>query len=277
MKVFVAVRAIIIGLIIALIPANVWTLVLGTLGVPVGGIAEILFLALYLCWVSGNGPPRSNGDARLRFFRRTVLSSGQWVWGLLVAFVFAATIHTAIVFLFRLVPFPSESFRHDYDISFIPSFPLRWIAIVISAVSAAICEETGFRGFMQQPIEQRFGIIAGVLISSFFFTLVHLTKSWALLGMTPIVFGAGVLLGVIAWASGSLIPGMIGHFVMDVGLFAFWWTGIAGTFTAKPIFQTGVDGSFVVTCVALVIMLSILIMAIGRLRRVSTNCHLTNR
>ncbi len=35
--------------------------------------------------------------------------------------------------------------------------------------------------------------------------------------MVPIVFGAGVLLGLLAWSSGSLIPGMIGHVVMDIG------------------------------------------------------------
>jgi len=88
--------------------------------------------------------------------------------------------------------------------------------------------------------------------------------------MIPIVFGAGVLLGVIAWASGSLIPGMVGHFVMDVGLFAYWWTGVVGNFTAKPITETGPDRSFLVTCVALVIIVPTLLLVIGRLRKVST-------
>jgi len=227
-------------------------------------------LALYLWWVSGNGPPRSNSAARRRTFRSPTLSAAQWAWGLFVAFLFAATIHVAIVFLFRLVPFPAESFRHGCDIFFIPSLPLRWVAIVISAASAAICEETGFRGYMQQPIEQCLGIVTGILISSFFFTVLHLTKSWALLGMILIVFGAGVLLGLIAWASGSLIPGMIGHFVMDVGLFAYWWTGVGGTFTARPIAATGPDRSFLVTCVALAILFAIEILAISQLRRVSS-------
>jgi len=239
-------------------------------GVPLGGSVEILFLGLYLWWVSGNGPPRSTSNTRRSAFRCLTLSRAQWAWGLFVALLFAATIHTAIVFVFRLVPFPAEAFRRGYDISIVPSVPLRWVAIVISAASAAICEETGFRGYMQQPIEQRFGIVAGVLISSFFFTVLHLNKSWALLGMVPIVLGAGVLLGVIAWGSGSLIPGMIGHFVMDVGLFAYWWTGLIGNFTAKPISETGPDRSFLVTCVALVIIVPTLMLAIDRLRKVST-------
>jgi hypothetical protein len=85
--------------------------------------------------------------------------------------------------------------------------------------------------------------------------------------MIPIVFGAGLLLGLLAWSSESLIPAMIGHTVMDVGLFAFWWTGIAGTFAARPIGESGVDGPFIVACAALTVSLSIVLLAISKLRR----------
>jgi hypothetical protein len=85
--------------------------------------------------------------------------------------------------------------------------------------------------------------------------------------MIPIVFGAGLLLGLLAWSSESLIPGMIGHTMMDVGLFAYWWTGIAGTFTARPISESGVDGPFVVACGVFTISFSIVLLAISRLRR----------
>ena len=140
--------------------------------------------------------------------------------------------------LFRFTSYPAAAFRHGYDLSFIPSQPLRWVAVVVSATSAGICEETGFRGFMQQPIEQRHGASVAVFISSLFFLAAHLAQAWASLGIVPIVFGAGVLLSLLAWSAGSLIPGIIGHFLMDVGLFAYWWTGIAGDFTARPITET---------------------------------------
>ena len=152
------------------------------------------------------------------------------------SFFFAVTVHASIVLLFRFIPYPAAAFRHGYDLSFIPSQPLRWIAVVVSAASAGICEETGFRGFMQQPIEQRHGASVAVFIS------------WTLLGMVPTVFGAGVLLSLLAWSAGSLIPGIIGHFVMDVGLFAYWRTVIAGDFTARPITETGVDWPFFLAC-----------------------------
>jgi hypothetical protein len=85
--------------------------------------------------------------------------------------------------------------------------------------------------------------------------------------MVPIVFIAGVLLGLLAWSSGSLMPGIVGHVVMDIGLFAYWWTGIAGDFTARPITETGVDQLFLTTCAVLATTLCLVLFAARRLRR----------
>jgi Type II CAAX prenyl endopeptidase Rce1-like len=139
--------------------------------------------------------------------------------------------------------------------------------VVISAASAGICEETGFRGYMQRPIERRHGPLAAILISSTFFMLVHLTKSWSTIGMVPIVFGAGVLLGLLAYASRTLIFCMIGHTIMDIGLFAYWWTQIAGTFSQRPISESGVDRAFFIECVVLATALAVTLFGISRLSR----------
>jgi membrane protease YdiL (CAAX protease family) len=273
-KLPVALRAIISGLLIAMVAANVWPLLLVTLGVPLATIAEAIFLGLYVWWSSGGGPPLRTQAPRATAFRRGKLSPSQWFWGLLAAVFFAATVHASIVLLFRLVPFPVAVFRHGYDFSFIPGLRLKWLVVVVSAASSGICEEVGFRGYMQRPIELRHGARFAILISSLFFTLLHLTKAWALIGMIPIVFGAGVLLGLLAWSSQSLIPGVIGHTVMDIGLFAYWWTGVAGTFTARTVSETGVDRPFLVACATFAISLVIVLLAMSRLRRnnsVSTN------
>jgi membrane protease YdiL (CAAX protease family) len=266
-KLPISLRAVTSGLVITLAAVNVWPLLLLNLGVPLAALAEVIFLGLFLWWTRGGGPPRTTHAARATAFRRGRLSPTQWFWGVIAALFFAATIHASIVLLFRLVSFPMAAFRHGYDVSFIPTQPLRWLAVLISAISAGICEETGFRGYMQRPIEQRHGAPAAILISSLFFMALHLTKAWATPGMVPIVFGAGVLLGLLAWSSGSLIPGMIGHVVMDVGLFAYWWTGIAGDFSARTITDTGVDRPFIIACAAFTISLFMVLFAISRLLR----------
>jgi membrane protease YdiL (CAAX protease family) len=271
LKLPLSLRAIVAGLLIALPAANVWPLLLLNLGAPLAAIAEAMFLALYIWWAAGGGPPRAAQTSRATAFRRGTLPPAQWFWGMVAALCFAATIHASIVLLFRFVLFPVAEFRKGYDFSFIPTMPLRWLAVVTSAASAGICEETGFRGYMQYPMELSHGAPVAILISSLFFTLLHLTKSWASAGMIPIIFGAGILLGLLALSSRSLIPCMIGHTIMDVGLFGYWWTGIAGDFTLRPIGETGVDWAFVIACVLACAMLAITLLAIWKLSSLRHN------
>jgi membrane protease YdiL (CAAX protease family) len=266
-KLPISLRAIVSGLFLAIVSLNVWPVLLAILPMPLAALAEAAFLLFFLWWAGGGGRPHSTKSDRAASFRSGKLSVMRWVWGLSAALFFAVTVHASIVLLFRFVPFPVAAFRNGYDLSFIHSQFLKWTAILISAVSAGICEEIGFRGYMQQPIEQRSGVLPAVLISSLFFMAVHLTKAWATLGLIPIVFGAGLLLGLLAWSARSLLPGIIGHIMMDIGLFAYWWTGLAGEFSARTISQTGMDRSFLIAFFTFVISLGIVVLAIRKLRR----------
>lgn len=59
---------------------------------------------------------------------------------------------------------------------------------------------------------------------------------------------------------------------MDIGLFAYRWTGIAGDFTARPITETGVDQPFLIACAAFSVSLFMLLAAMSKLRgRVSAS------
>ncbi|HEY5007791.1 MAG TPA: type II CAAX endopeptidase family protein [Caulobacteraceae bacterium] len=259
-------RAVLGGLLVGMIAANVWPLLLYKLGAPVAAMIELVFLGLYVCWFTGVAPGAWKAQ-RTDLGRGGKLSRAQWGWGLLAAVCFAATVHSAIILVFRFVPFPAAAFHKGYDLAFIPTLPLRWLACVVSALSAGVCEEMGFRGYIQRPIEKRHGPVIAIAISSLLFMLIHLNKDWSIFAMTPIVLGAGVLLGVMARATGTLVFNMLGHWVMDIGLFAFWWTQIAGTFTQRPIFETGLDLSFYGECALFAAVAVLLLLAITRLAR----------
>jgi membrane protease YdiL (CAAX protease family) len=115
----------------------------------------------------------------------------------------------------------------------------------MDSLVAGICEEIGFRGHMQVPLEKRYGPLPGIGIVSVAFVVLHLNQAWAPPSLLHI-FAMSVMLGVLAYASGSLIPGIIGHTVMDIPNFAYWWTDVAGTFDRRPIAETGIDVHFVV-------------------------------
>jgi membrane protease YdiL (CAAX protease family) len=263
-RALIILRAVIVGLLVGMIAANVWPLLL-RVGMPLAAGAEIIFLALYVRWVSGGGPPNSMRAVRAENFRLRPLSAAQWIWGIIAAVSFAATIHAALVLLFRIVPFPAAAFHQGYDFSFIPSRQMQWLACIVSALSAGICEETGFRGYMQRPIEKSSGAIVAITISSLAFMLIHLTKDWALIGMVPIVFGAGLLLGALARVSGTLIFGILGHWIMDIGLFAYWWSQIAGTFSQRPIAESGLDKTALAEVLVFAVVLIVLLSAMRRL------------
>lgn len=263
----VAVRAVAVGFVLGMAAANVWSALLRTSGALIAACLEILFLWIYVAWAAGGGPPRRLRGIRADCFRVGKLSARKWFWGSIAALSFAAVVHASIVLLFRFVPFPAASFHNGYDLSLIHSRSLQWLVCVVSALSAGVCEETGFRGYMQRPIELRHGPAIAILISSLFFTLVHLTKDWALIGMVPIVFAAGVLLGALAHASGTLVFCMIGHTVMDVGLFAYWWTQIAGTFAQRPISASGIDPAFFIEGAAFLLLLAVTLASIVQLRK----------
>jgi membrane protease YdiL (CAAX protease family) len=266
-RVPVIIRAVFGGILVGMIAANVWPILLLKVGMPTAAVAELAFLALYVWWVAGGGPPVRLKALRADYFRVRSLSGAQWLWGVVAAASFAATIHAAIVLLFRAVPFPAAAFHQGYDFSFVGSRQMQWLACIVSALSAGICEETGFRGYMQRPIENRHGPVLAVLISSLFFMLIHLTKDWALFGMVPIVFGAGLLLGALARASGTLVFCILGHWIMDIGLFAFWWTQIAGTFSQRPISEVGMEPSFFIECGIFALALTLTLTATALLRK----------
>lgn len=256
------------GLLVGMVAANVWPVLLtvAKLNVVAASAVEVLFLLVYVLWFTGAlpGPWRR---ARQNLGRFRSLTAAQWRWGLASALAFAGTVHAAMVVLFRLIPYPAAAFHAGYDFSFIPTAGLQLLACVVSALSAGVCEEMGFRGYMQRPLEQRFGPVMAILVSALVFTLLHLNKSWALMAMTPIVFGAGLLLGSLARASGALLFAMLGHWVMDIGLFAYWWVQVLDSFPQRPIAETGPDLSFYAELIAFAGLLAATVLAIAQLAR----------
>jgi membrane protease YdiL (CAAX protease family) len=263
-------KAILGGLLIGMIAANVWPILLLKLGALSAAIIEVVLLGLYFWWFTGAAPGPWQAQRR-EGGRGGRLSGAQWGWGLLAAACFPVTVWSAMVLLFRIIPFPAADFHKGYDLSFIPTLPLQWLACVISALSAGVCEEMGFRGYMQRPIENRHGPAVAIVISAMLFMLLHLNKSWSMMAMTPIVFGAGVLLGVIARASGTMVFNTLGHWFMDIGLFAYFWVQIAGTFHQRPISETGLEPTVFIEAGVFVVVVALLLLACARLNHLKAN------
>jgi hypothetical protein len=54
---------------------------------------------------------------------------------------------------------------------------------------------------------------------------------------------------------------------MDIGMFAFWWTQIAGTFSQRPVSEVGMEPIFFIECGAFALALVLMLTATTQLRR----------
>ena len=82
------------------------------------------------------------------------------------------------------------------------------IILVVSLV-AGICEEIGFRGYMQTPLEQKYGPVAGISITSLVFVVVHLHQTWA---------GGAILVQICRHLLHDRVSGLFNQFTSFLGL-----------------------------------------------------------
>ena len=89
--------------------------------------------------------------------------------------------------------------------------PGLWAVLLVFALAPAMMEELAFRGFILSGFQNVLGKRSqwgAILISSLFFGLAH-----SILQQSIITFGVGMILGVIAVRTGSLIPCILYHAV----------------------------------------------------------------
>ena len=112
-----------------------------------------------------------------------------------------------------------------------------WIVIGTFALTPAICEELAFRGFILSGFGQggRYGI--AIVLSSVTFGIVHMIPQQ--------VFNAsllGLVLGLLAVRSQSLIPGIIFHFCFNT--LAVYHSKLTAAWTDSPPDSDGIAGWF---------------------------------
>jgi membrane protease YdiL (CAAX protease family) len=84
-----------------------------------------------------------------------------------------------------------------------------WLFLA-SVVIAPLVEEIFFRGFLFQGFRQKYGWVAAIFLSSFFFAAAHLDP----VAFIP-TFILGCVLAYIYHRSNSLWPGIIFHFIIN--------------------------------------------------------------
>jgi len=123
--------------------------------------------------------------------------------GSLALLVFVAVLYLLPSRLFEM----DDKFMRDMVLAARAAGALPLLAIAL-VVAAPLCEELAFRGFLFHTLEVKFGATAAIVVTTLGWTALHV--QYGLAGLM-VVFGSGLLLGIVRRYSGSLYLTMILH------------------------------------------------------------------
>lgn len=215
-----------LGLLVSLVGLAPWV-VMARLNahihpeLPWAALATAIWLVLFLAWLNGAGPPgrwKAARRYRLRLWRPGPNAWSKEGIGVTLSLM-------GLILLLTLIWILVGSPERPPDVSRYPSTAYVVSIVVMGALVSGVVEEAAYRGYMQIGLD-RFGPEKAIMISALVFALVHAVHGWQqLVFLGPGIFIAGILYGLLARHSGSILPGMAVHFLGDLSFTYFGTLG----------------------------------------------------
>ena len=232
----------------------------------------LMLFVLFLGWkyLDGKGPPKSTQKNRNLWMRANALAPGKRKWGWISAILLGMIILILILLGARLMDVPSGQIDQIERISIYPFWTIVSLIIMTSLV-AGIIEEISFRGYMQKPMETKYGPTKAILIVATFFTLLHLPNATITPHLIPIFFVGSIGWGVLAYLTNSIIPGVVIHCTVDIISYMWIWKNLelAKTMYSESIIKNGIDLDFVILILVLLTLLILLIYSFRKLHELN--------
>jgi membrane protease YdiL (CAAX protease family) len=156
------------------------------------------------------------------------------------------------------------------DLSNVSAFTV-WSLCLMAAPVAGLIEEAAFRGYMQGPIERRYGVVVAILITGTMFAVAHLDFT---LVLWPYYVAVAAIYGTVTYFTNSIWPAVMlhtgGNIYSNVDLLLHGkaeWQASSGA--PELIWVTGIDTAFVRTAGALLVVSVTTVWAYAILRGVA--------
>jgi len=216
LDIWTALRHLLIGLAVMVVVTAPWSVIAAAnlhlspqvpWAIPLG----LIHLSLVVTYLNGRGWPTTTGDIRRRHFRARLLSGAASCWSSL-----AGVLAITCLWLLYAASGNLGSESPPGRESALPSAILFMFVLVSSAVTA-VGEEGALRGFFQTPLERRFGPSTAIAASSVAFVLIHATRGLPVLARAaPFYLATGVVYGLLAYLTQTILPALVLHFLGDV-------------------------------------------------------------
>jgi membrane protease YdiL (CAAX protease family) len=266
------VQAVVIGMLIVLagtIPRNL--LFAANLrfypGVPWAVPLTALYLWFFWRYLKGDGPPEATAEERHAGLRAARIPASLWAWSLLAGGLGIVALVLALRVANQLVVLPPQRLP---DLSGVPKTTVLSLLLMAAPV-AGVIEEAAFRGYMQGPIERRFGLTVAILITGTMFAVAHLDFTPVL---WPYYVAVAAIYGIVTYQTKSILPAIVLHTAgnlysnLDLWLHgqAEWQAPAA---SAGLVWKTGAGAAFWTSVLALLFVATATVWAYVRLARVA--------
>lgn len=236
-------------------------------GIPWALPATLVVLYVFWKYCRGSGFPALTRDRRKDVTRYSNI--GPKVWK--SVFLFGVPALIAIVGFRLLMPSLYAVSPPDFGVDLTPfSLLTIWGLLVSVALSAAVMEEIAFRGFMQKPLEEKYGIVPAVLMVSLVFWLAHL--SHVTFTHLPFHLLVSILFGFLVYYTKSLLPAIVLHAIGNVILLSvyhyqkpgFMWKAVI----ANPVWDRQMTDTVLILAGVFLVSLTGAVFSLVRLRKV---------
>ena len=225
--------------------------------VPWAIVPMSLYLWIYWRFISGAIGPRDSAEWRRSNLRAHSVAGDIWGPAVLAGLLGFGALLALLAVMQRVVNLPdSPPAPTPAGMPFITLFLL----LAMASIVAGVTEEAAFRGYMQTPIERRYGVVAAILVNGAMFGLLHFPNHpGAVLTMLPYYIAVAGVYGGLTWATDSILPALVLHAGGDVlSLTRLWTTGRAEwqltAERASLVWESGFDAAFAAALVALVLL-----------------------
>jgi membrane protease YdiL (CAAX protease family) len=239
--------------------------------VPWAILPTAIYLYLYWQFAQGKSWPLSTAGIRKIFCRANPLSADIWGAAILAGVLGLGALLAFQNLLSRIVNLPQQQ---TADLSNVPMHTVFFL-VIMSAIVAGLTEETSFRGYMQGPVERKYGPVVAILVTGSLFGLVHFSHPETTLALMPFYIGVAAVYGTLAYITNSIFPGMLlhagGNMLAALQLFGAGrseWQG--ATKIAPLIWEKGADASFWLAFLITLVMIGV---AVWAYRSLATVVH----
>jgi membrane protease YdiL (CAAX protease family) len=219
-NIWFALRHVLVGLVVMVAVTAPWSLIaVANLRlspqVPWAIPVMLVYIGAVIVYLNGRGWPVSTAKTRRHSFRARLLNRTDFFW----SFMAGALAVTCLWLLYAAAGKFGVQLPAGREAQ-LPTAVL-FAFVIVSAAVTAIGEEAGLRGFMQTPLELRFGPWVAIATTTLVFLLIHATHGLAALVRNgPWYLAVGVIYGVLAYLAQSILPVVVLHFLGDVVVFS---------------------------------------------------------